>query len=483
MIIEEFLYNYLSFKGVLYYLVALYLIAFTLCIRAIMNSRSSQGALAWSISLISFPSLAIPFYLLFGRRKFHGYITARRSSSLFNNELGQDIYCSLLKHKTFDAEVVNKYQTFEKLASLNFTSNNNVTLDIDGEKIYKSMLNEINKANDYILIQFYIIRDDKVGELFKSALIAKAKEGVRIYILYDEIGSYDLGRKFISELEHHAIEVVSFISSQGSNSRFQINFRNHRKMIIIDGKVGLLGGANLGEEYNKNIAGDVWRDTNITLEGPAVMGMQVSFIEDWYWSCGNIITTHWEPKPSDVENKKVLILPTGPADELETCQLYFQQAIYSAKKRIWITSPYFVPDSAIIQSLILASLRGVEVKILVPSKSDNILVDYALHSCINECKKTNIQFYNYLPGFLHQKVILIDDDFSSIGTSNLDNRSMKLNFEVSALIVDEEFNKQVFNMLQIDIQNSQEIKLTIYENGSLWFRFKVKLSRLFTPIL
>lgn len=484
MIIEEWFSSYFSVKGFAVFLVVLYSIAIVLSIRAIMYSRSSQGALAWSISLISFPSIAIPFYMLLGRRKFHGYVKARRKGNLEIHDIGHKAYEKLTNFNSVSEQSLGQYDVFEKFATLNFSTKNSVTLNIDGKEIYESIFNLIASAKEYLLVQFYIIRDDSLGETFKNALSVKAQEGVDVYLLYDAIGSHQLDPHYISDLLHAGVKAVPFISSQGKKSRFQLNFRNHRKMVVADGEVGILGGANIGDEYlGKDQSIGPWRDTNIVVKGPAVLGLQIPFIDDWYWSCDRLPKVSWTPKAIKDSNQNVLILPSGPADDLETCGLFFQHVIYTAEERIWIASPYFVPDNAILQSLILASMRGVDVRILIPKKSDNIIVDHAVSSIIDECIGANIKVFQYLPGFMHQKVILVDQDFASVGTANFDNRSMRLNFELTALVVDGEFNQKVEEMFNHDFLRSEEILESPFETGSFYYKFKVKLSRLFAPIL
>jgi cardiolipin synthase len=249
--------------------------------------------------------------------------------------------------------------------------------------------------------------------------------------------------------------------------------------------VSWLGGHNIGDEYlGKDPKFGDWRDTHIRIEGPATMAVQLSFVEDWRWACGDTLShLQWIPCVHPEGGKSVLVVPSGPADKLETTNLMFLHVINNANRRLWITSPYFVPDSGIIAALQLAALRGVDVRIMVPEKPDNKMVGFAFYAYFDDVNMAGVKVYQYTAGFLHQKVVLVDDYVSVVGTANFDNRSFRLNFEISALVVGAEFNKEVENMLEDDFQHCYQMQDDAFTSKHLLFRIGARMSRLAAPIL
>jgi len=253
--------------------------------------------------------------------------------------------------------------------------------------------------------------------------------------------------------------------------------------VVVDGKVAWVGGHNVGDEYlGRDPEFGHWRDTHMRIEGPAVLSVQLSFAEDWYWATGKRLDLSWVPVASEDGDVPVLIVPTGPADGLESANLMFVHAINSATERIWIASPYFVPDRPIITALQLAALRGVDVRILIPDKADHLAVYLAAYSYLEETESVGVKFYRYLDGFLHQKAMLIDKNVSAIGTANFDNRSFRLNFEITAVIADEDFAAEVEEMFEADFAKSRIMDAGEYDRKPWYFRFGVRLARLTSPV-
>jgi cardiolipin synthase len=239
----------------------------------------------------------------------------------------------------------------------------------------------------------------------------------------------------------------------------------------------------VGDEYlGRDPKFGNWRDTHVRIEGPAALAAQLSFAEDWYWATGQQLALDWAPLPAEDGDLPVLIVPTGPADELETANLMFVQAINSARERIWIASPYFVPDEVVISALQLAGLRGVDVRILIPDKKDHLGVYLAAFSYLDDAGSTGARFYRYQDGFLHQKAMLIDHSVAAIGTANFDNRSFRLNFEITAVIHDESFVAEVEEMFEADFARSRLMDAGELSLKPWWFRFAVRLARLTAPV-
>ena len=453
-------------------------------IHAIMSTRTAQGAVAWAVSLNTFPYVAVPAYWVLGRNKFQGYVSARQLVDEQLLQVAPEVKAHVEAFMIAHDELTPALKMVDTLTDMPFTGGNEIELLVDGDATFASILEGLAAAESYILFQFFIVKDDEIGRQIKDALIVKAREGVQVFFLYDEVGSNKLPRSYRRDLEEAGVHISPFNTTQGRRNRFQINFRNHRKIVVVDGHTAWIGGHNVGDEYlGRSKEFGHWRDTHTRLYGPAVIGAQISFAEDWFWATRQMPKLDWLPDPSDSSNVKALVIPTGPADYRETASLMFVQAISAAQERIWIASPYFVPDEAVLKALELADLRGVDVRIMIPDRPDHLLVYLAAFTFLEELDHTDIGFYRYTKGFLHQKVVLVDDGVGVVGTTNLDNRSLRLNFEISLLAVDDDFAADVTAMLEEDFANCRRMRPGEFRESPLWFRFAGRAARLFAPIL
>jgi len=466
------------------FIAACHILGAVSAIHALMSTRTSQGAIAWVVSLITFPYVALPAYWVLGRSKFRGYVVARRAADRVNDAIENQIIDKVAKFSLLDTERVEAVKAAEGLASMPVLDSNSVELLIDGHATFESIFDGIAEAEDYILVQFFIVHDDVLGRALKERLITKAREGIRVMFLYDEVGCHALPRRYIDDLRSEGVDIREFNTRKGSRNRFQLNFRNHRKVVVVDGKIAWMGGHNVGDEYLGNDPKfGHWRDTHVRIEGPAVLKAQVSFTEDWYWATETLPELTWTANPaSNGDDARVLIIPTGPADELETCNLMFVHAINSATDRIWIASPYFVPEHAVMVALQLAGLRGVDVRILIPDQPDHLLVYLAAYSYFDEASLTGVKFYRYQSGFLHEKAMLIDDAIATVGTANFDNRSFRLNFEITAAVADPTFVAAVERMFEGDFEHARQMRVGEYSEKPWYFRVGVRLARLAAPI-
>jgi len=463
--------------------VIFYLLGVIAALDAIWKGRTSQGSVAWAVALISFPYLAVPLYWIFGDRKFHGYINARRTGDLKINNIAHDLRSKLENNNLISKDEHPDFSVVEALAKMPFTSYNKAELLINGETTFDAIFKGIDKAQDYILVQFYKINDDKLGKKLQTKLIAKAKIGVRIYLLYDDIGCTPLPRSYMEKMRNNGIEVHNFKSRKGWAHRLRLNFRNHRKIVVVDGKIAYVGGLNVSDKYmGIHPKYGYWRDTHVKIEGPSVQSVQLPFISDWYWATQEVPELSWEPSYLHEWKNNVLVLPSGPADELETCGIFFVHAINSAKKRLWIISPYFVPDQQVLCALQLAGLRGVDVRVMIPEKSDLFITNLSTLSYLQDITKVGIKVYRYKKGFLHQKTMLIDNERSMIGTANFDNRSIRINFEINILFSSNEFASKVEEMMIEDFSNSFQITEEDYTKKPFWYKLAVKIARLMAPI-
>jgi cardiolipin synthase len=450
---------------------------------AVMSPRTAQGAIAWSLGLVAAPVIAVPAYWLFGRGKFEGYLEARREVQKELDSLYAEVTSKMdVAAVEFDRPTP-AYDALRGLSSARLVAGNRAELLIDGEATFDSILEGIAEAKDYVLVQFYIVHDDGLGGRLKDAMIERAKAGVDVYFLYDELGT-DIGEDYKNELNDAGVRFSHFNTTQGTRNRFQLNFRNHRKVVVVDGKTAWIGGHNVGDEYlGLDPDFSPWRDTHVRLDGPVAIQAQGTFALDWLWAKRELLDLEWDPVSSPGSDVKAVIVSTGPADPLETAGMFFVHALNTAKERIWITAPYFIPDDAVVKALMLASLRGVDVRILVPAKGDNLLAQMASYYFMELLEESNVKFCEWGPGFMHQKVMLIDDHSSSIGTHNFDNRSFRLNFEITALVYDETFNAEVESMLRDDLQRCTAVDPATFEDKPWLWHLGTNLSRLLAPVL
>ena len=454
---------------------------------AILHTRTSQGAIAWAVSLVAMPYLTLIPYLFLGRSKFAGYADARR---IENETLRSRAHPPEWDTRASSAGVPTDalghslVRSLTHLGGMPFLPGNTVRTLVNGEATFAAIFDAIESAQHYIVVQFFIVRADALGEMLKEALITKAAQGIRIYFLYDSIGSFDLPHRYVAALRSAGVEMHPFATNRRFVNRFQLNFRNHRKIVVVDGKRAFVGGHNVGVEYlGAKPPLSPWRDTHIEVRGPAVASIQFVFTEDWYWATQQLPALEMPPFEAPTEGMHCLVMPTGPADRFETCSLFFVEAINAARMRIWITTPYLVPDEAVLSALRLAVLRGVDVRILIPSRRDHRVVFAASTLYAHDAVRSGIRVFRYRPGFLHQKVVLIDDVAAAIGSANLDNRSFRLNFEIMVLTVDREFAAEVHAMLMRDFAESFEIDRNEYKKAPAWRRIAMHVARLFAPIL
>ncbi|WP_043525929.1 cardiolipin synthase [Litchfieldella xinjiangensis] len=448
---------------------------------ALMSSRTSQGAIAWIISLVTFPYAALPAYWVFGRPRFYGYVSARGQRDTVLRRV-------LDRHRSLTEPYLattsrGDSRAIEQLAKMPLTSGNRAELLVDGEDTFASLFAGIESAQEYLLVQFFIVRNDRLGLEFKQRLVHAADRGVRVYFLYDEVGCHNLNDGYLTDLIDAGVEVNAFNSSRGIRHRFQLNFRNHRKIMVVDGQVGWLGGFNVGVEYlGEDPRHGPWRDTHLKLTGPSALGLQEAFWEDWHWATGDVLSLTWTPMAPCVECQNVVIVPSGPADQQETASLLVQQSIHNARERFWVTSPYFVPDQGVQDSLRLAALRGVDVRVMIPERPDHLLVFLSAFAFLPDMVRAGVKVYRYQPGFLHQKVMLIDDHSATVGTVNLDNRSFRLNFEVTAFVPDIDFAADVQHMLERDFASCREVSYRELKERPLWKKLVSRAAYLLSPV-
>jgi cardiolipin synthase A/B len=466
-------------------ILVIYVTAIVSAVEVILKGRTSQGAIAWTISLLTFPFISVPMYLIFGRNRFDGYLEKREAMEIEAQRLIQQTTSSIEEHVVPTSADTPLYTSLFNLARMPATTGNKLQLLIDGEETFNSISDGLARAQRYILFQFYIIRDDELSRRLCRILADKARDGVSVYLLYDEIGSRQFHRSRLrQQLLMAGVLAAPFNTTQGRRNRFQLNFRNHRKVVVVDGNWAWIGGHNVGDEYlglDKKIGH--WRDTHALVEGPAVLGAEQAFATDWLWATRKQLDITWNFSRSAPGESTVLVFPSDPASEYEEAGLMFHQTIAAAQRRIWIASPYFVPDRGIVAALQLAALRGVDVRVMIPDEPDGPVVAMANWSFTQELLACGVKVYRYQGGFMHQKVLLMDDQLAGVGTANFDNRSFRLNFEITLLVHDLFFAREVEAMLETDLGRSRQVSLEEFNAKPAWFTLGMGVARLFAPVL
>ncbi|MFC4670442.1 cardiolipin synthase [Seohaeicola nanhaiensis] len=447
--------------------------------RAVMRARTPQGAVGWMIFLGTAPWLAVPAFLFLGRNRFREFAAERHRSLELRRRVAKEAV------GLADVEPgPSRLGAFSHLVGLPGTDSNDFHLLLNGEATFEAIFDAVDEAKSYVCVQFYTIVDDELGNALAERLIAAAQRGVAVRLLYDSIGSYTLSTAYLERLRASGVEVAARRLAHWPPWRLQINFRNHRKIVIVDGTTGFLGGHNVSDDYmGRGKQFDHWRDTHIWMRGPVVSQLQLAFLEDWHWASGDSLAEplSWRTEPQEA-GMTGLIAPMGPSDDMDTGTLFFVLAAQQAKARLWIATPYFVPDGDVSSALAAAALRGVDVRVIVPENSDSFLLWLAAFAFFDPIRKAGVKVYRYGKGFMHQKILLIDNDLACVGTANLDNRSFRLNFETMAIVNDSNFAGEVEAMLQADLESSILLERALKDQRAI-VRYGAPFARLFAPIL
>lgn len=461
-----------------------------------LERRESSAIWAWLLVLIFIPIIGFVLYLLIGRnlsrRKIFDWKAQEKIG--INDVINSQI--NLIKEGIFPfgTETSLKHKEMVYLLLVNdgapLTQDNEVEIFTDGNEKFERLFADIAAATDHIHLIYYIFRFDNLGTRLIDLLIEKAKQGVEVRFVYDAMGSRSVRPKDFKTLEKHGGKAYPFFPSKLPLINMRLNYRNHRKLAIIDGEIGYIGGFNIGDEYlGKSEKFGYWRDTHLRIEGSANFAMQARYIMDWNSAARKdedkiTYESRYFPLPKKQTNEiPIQIVSSGPDTDLEQIKNGYIKLINSAKKTIFIQTPYFIPDNSVLESLKIAALSGVDVRVMIPAIPDHPFVYWATTNHVSELLKCGAKVYRYQNGFIHAKTVVVDGEVSSVGTANIDNRSFRLNFEVNAFLYDEKIGQQLHQIFLKDIELSTEMTLAEYENRSLWIRFKEGVSRLVSPIL
>lgn len=456
--------------------------------------REAESAWAWLLVLFFIPMLGFVLYILLGRERL-------RRLRLFEwedlNKLGLK---ELLREQAGKIRKGNfpfrnpEAERYRDLVLMHLTGNqslltenNEVKIFTDGKKKFDQLFRDIEGARDYIHVQYYILKNDRLGRRLLALLTEKAKQGVTVRLLYDDLGSRKLTRRFFREFRAAGGQAEAFFPSRLRLVNLRINYRNHRKLVIIDGVTGYVGGFNVGDEYlGLHPRFGYWRDTHLRIQGEAVYALQTRFILDWNQASDRhdiAYTPNLYPEPKKTGHVGIQVVTSGPVSRAEHIKNGFLKMIASARKSIHIQTPYFIPDASILDMLKIAAASGVEVNIMIPDKPDHPFVYWATLYHVGEMLRSGANVYLYRNGFLHAKTIVIDGEIASVGTANMDNRSFRLNFEVNAFLYDASIARKLLDTFREDVNVSERLTLEKYQQRSLWIRFKESVCRLLSPIL
>ena len=445
-----------------------------------MENRNPVKSIAWIFVLIFVPIFGFLFYILVGKRFRKRRIINKRSYRLREGN-----------HTEIEAFPENEMKTFEKgIAKLAYNNsgallclNNDVKIYTNATLLFDDIISAIQQAKKHINIEYYIFNSDKIGTRIMNALIEKAKEGIEIRMIVDDVGSIKLKKKDIKALNAVGISVMSFLEVRLPYINSKVNYRNHRKILVIDGEVGFTGGYNVADRYIYGLSWGAWRDTHIKVQGSAVSELQKSFFEDWYFVAQELIDDAKFYPISEIHGESPMqIVISGPDLLWESILQCYIKAFTEAQEKIYIETPYFLPPESILTALQIAALNGIDVRIILPYRSDAPLTLFSTYSYLDQMFKAGVKVYLYQDGFIHSKVTIVDD-VSFVGSSNMDFRSFNQNFELNAIIYDKEVTKKFTEIYFDDIKHSNELDFDTWKKRPIQQRLKESTARLFSPIL
>jgi cardiolipin synthase len=475
--------------GIIVYVAILILVY----IRILFETRSTTKTLAYLLLTLFVPVFGIGFYMLFG----FNYWRKRRYNRKI--EMGSRLQDELRKsiHEYNESFVAKKDEALTQNVELAamlvrdigspLTRNNKVKILVNGEEKFPDLLDAIRNAKKHIHIEYYIFDYDEIGETVINLLVEKAKEGVEVRLIYDDFGSPQIKKKTEKKIRDAGGSIYPFHKVNFYLLANRLNYRNHRKIVVIDGKTAFTGGINVSDKYINNGKNKLfWRDTHLRIDGPAVYYLQFLFLSDWNFCSSRRVTPeakyfpHFEPTK---EGCYAQIAASGP-DSMYTTILYsILEGIYLAKEEILLTTPYFIPGDSIVDALCAAALSGIKVKLLVPGKSDSRFVNAAARSFYNTLLRAGVEIYCYQKGFIHAKTMVSDGLLSMVGTANMDHRSFELNFEVNAIIYDKKIAEELRNQFFDDLNDAVKIETKQWLSRSRFLQFPEKVARLFSPVM
>lgn len=480
-------WNYIAVGVIVLYIIT---ILFTV-LMVILENRDPVKTISWGLFIIFIPVIGIIGYLIFGQNYRKAKLFSRkelvdleRITSMSRDQVDELPYQKFHKHKKIN-DKRNIITLLLNNSKALLTKYNKLNIYNNGAAAFDSIVKTLNEAEDHIHMEFFRWESDNIGNKIKDVLVKKAKTGVKVRIIYDDVGSWKISKRYIRELENEGIETFAFMPVRFPFLTSKANFRNHRKIVVVDGKVGFLGGLNIADKYiDGHPKLGFWRDSHLRLEGESVHSLQMIFLVDWYFVSKEIIGHKPRYFPVHKVNEECLmqITSSGPDSDWSSIMQAYFAAISTAKEYIYISTPYFSPNYSILTALKTASLSGVDVRIILPSQSDSTISFWNSVSYIEEMLEAGIKVYLYEKGFNHAKLIMVDGIFSSVGSANVDYRSFDLDFEVNALIYNEEYTKKLVDDFFTDIKDSHLIIPGEWKKRPMKQKIISSLARILGPL-
>ncbi len=455
----------------------------------IIDNNRPTKAISWLLMMIAFPIAGFLLYLLFGR-SFRKEKLARAKKNYMLKRLGNR--ANAQREFIKQADVFTSSAASKKLVNLlinsthvPFYTDNDVTVFFDGEAMLEALLLDIKAAKHHVHLEYYIVRDDDTGRRLKNALIESARAGVEVRLIYDAVGSWQLSKRFLQDLRQAGVDCKPFLPVALPFFSRQINYRNHRKVTVIDGAIGYLGGMNIGDEYlGLDSKVGHWRDTCMRIVGESVASIESYFLIDWAFVSAEELDANRYLKDIYSDSQTVMqIMASGPDTDWEAMLQAYFLIIANATERVWITTPYLVPSESVLEALKTAALSGVDVRIVLPANPDHFFVFWASRANFKMLINAGVKIYLYNAGFIHAKTIIVDRDISTIGTANLDIRSLEINFEINAFIYDRAIVQQLDVQYRKDIANSTQITKEIHSARPWYHIIFESVGRLVSPLL
>lgn len=479
-------------SGWLYTTFAVIAVASTLLIIIIILSenRNPVKSLAWVTVLLLLPVVGLVLYIFFGRNIKNKRMISRRNRRRLRKREGRS---AADPHQAgLSSAGIQLVTLGRSLVGAQFYSGNEVEIFADGQTKFDALEADLRAARHSINIQYYIFEDDKVGRRLAAILAERAAAGVKVRLIYDHVGSFHVRSRFFKKLRESGVEAYPFFKVSFPQLGTRVNWRNHRKLCVIDGAVGYLGGMNVADRYiDGGRKFDSWRDTHVRVSGPVIAALQYSFAVDWHFMGRELID---EPIPASlpsyfphrtamVPGVAAQMLTSGPTSQWSNIALVFQKAIATARRRVYIQTPYFLPTEGLLRAMESAALAHVDIRVLIPRHSDSAMLTYASTSYVSECLRAGIKIYMYDAGMLHSKMVVVDDDIVSIGSTNFDFRSFDYNFEANLFFYSRELNSRAADLFMADLERSTRILPAAWRRRPIKKRVAESVLRLLSPVL
>lgn len=447
----------------------------------ITENRNPLKTLPWIVLLLLAPGVGIVFYFFFGQNLSKQRIISRRTRKRITTQISDAAPDGGAQIPAHHIPLVHMLEHTSLAVPL---YGSRITPYTDGRSKMEALLREIENARHHIHLQYYILADDNTGCRLRDALVKKAREGVRVRILYDDVGCTRVKRRFFEQMKQQGIEVHAFLHVKFPNFTSKVNYRNHRKIVVIDGKTAFFGGMNIADRYVDGTQWGTWRDTHFKVEGSGVLGLQASFLSDWSATTKGVFGgEEYYPQPQRFSDNILQIAAGGPLGKWRTLLQAVSYAITRAERRIWVQTPYYLPSEVLNTAFQEAALAGIDVVFMLPERSDSKVIDLASHSYLDDMMKAGVKIRFYTPGFIHSKILIIDDDLTIFGSANMDFRSFEHNFEVNAFCYDAAFNRRMSDIFRNDLASCRVVTPQEWFNRSWKKKVGESFMRIFSPLL